>query len=97
METIKINVGEKFIYKSKYGGVVKGIIAGVGQSYRFDTQNGAIVKVYTIISSELVEYKLSEISIVTEFLTKEEGEQIDASLKKFTEMKGDMEKKNIVK
>ena len=42
METIKINVGEKFIYKSKYGGVVKGIIAGVGQSYRFDTQNGAI-------------------------------------------------------
>ena len=73
---IEIIIGDLFVYKSKYGGVIKDTITDIFPRYTVNLEDGYICKNYDIKSSKGVWYKLDEVVIVSEFLSKEKHEKM---------------------
>jgi len=71
-----INKGDLFIYQSKYGGVVKGVIKGVYTRYAIDYTLNTIYKEFYIISTTGVNYDLCEIKIIAQDLIPDKNARV---------------------
>lgn len=61
---LKSYSGKEFIYRSKYGGVVKGVIERVSPDYTINEKTFKLeVKGLSIISTQGIVYNLNEIEI----------------------------------
>ena len=65
---MEIKQGDVFIYKSKYGGITKGVVSGFHIRYAIDYHLKVILKEPYIISTTGVPYDLCEVSIVAQKL-----------------------------
>ena len=66
MQKIEIKIGDKFIYVSKYGGIIKDII--VDMSVVTEINFGAYILKYKIKSSNGIWYEFDEINICSKFI-----------------------------
>ena len=69
---MKVNEGDLFIYKSKYGGITKGIVFDVVIAFVYNTDLGCVYKEYSILSENKIPYLLSEIILIDRYLTPKE-------------------------
>src|SRR4051812_2854973 len=69
-----IEVGDHFIYKSKYGGVTEGIIGEIIESNVINLETGYIHRKFSFKSTNNIYYGSDEIDFVSKKLTEEDIE-----------------------
>lgn len=82
---IEIKPGDKFVYRSKYGGLVKGEIAAITLITSVELTSGYNAKLWRIKSTNGVWYDFNEIEIVSSFFepfTPEQARKMSEGLQK---------------
>jgi hypothetical protein len=86
-----IQVGDKFIYRSKYGGITEGVIGNIFTSRGINSETGYIHKTFSIQSTNNIAYSLNEIEIVERKATDEELERFKKVIEAIQKLKNKKE------
>lgn len=70
--------GDLFVYRSKYGGVVRGEIARITPIKIFEPEAKAFLKCYNVISTTGVQYDFNEIELVDSFIPDDQLTKLNA-------------------
>lgn len=70
---MEIKEGDLFIYKSKYGGITRGVVSAIHCINVIDSVLELVYKDCVILSENKIPYKLEEIILVERYLTPEEA------------------------